>query len=103
MNNAMIFYETAMDMGKTMFEMPFEMFLTGRGGSKKIIRNFETKQRSDEIETGKAGDLRRTGLPLQRMQNLLTIGKLHRIKNVDDFLESRSVFCVSVPAFCHQF
>jgi hypothetical protein len=31
LKNATIFYETALDMDRDMFEMPFEMFLTGKG------------------------------------------------------------------------
>lgn len=32
LKHSMIFYETAFDLGKDMFEMPFEMYLTGSLG-----------------------------------------------------------------------
>ena len=31
LKNATIFYETSFDIDREMFEMPFEMFLTGKG------------------------------------------------------------------------
>jgi hypothetical protein len=32
LKHSMIFYETALDLPKDMFEMPFEMYLTGKVG-----------------------------------------------------------------------